>query len=76
MQMVRIRFAEKDKARGMVELARRVKVICLRGGEYLIAEPNLSLLEKLGLAYEVLGTEGFDSAIRKIRNTASAWTSG
>ena len=71
MQMVRIRFAEKDKARGLVELARRVKVISLRGGEYLIAEPNLSLLEKLGLAYEVLGTEGFDSAIRKIRNTAS-----
>ncbi len=72
MQMVRIRFAEKDKARGLVELARRVKVICLPDDEYLIAEPNLSLMGNLGLAYEVLGTEGFDSAIHKIRNTASA----
>jgi len=70
MQMARIRFAEKDKARGLVELARRVKVIALRGGEYLLAEPNLSLLEQPGLAYEVLGTEGFDRALRKIRNTA------
>jgi hypothetical protein len=53
-------------------LARRVKVISLRGGEYLLAEPNLSLLEKLGLTYEVLGTEGLDSAVCKIRNTAAA----
>ncbi len=72
MQMVKIRFAEKDKARGLVELARRVKVICLPDDEYLIAQPNLSLLDKLGLAHEILGKEGFDSAIRKIRNTASA----
>lgn len=72
MQMVRIRFVEKDKARGLVELARRVKVICLPDDEYLIAKPNLNLLGKLGLEYEVLGMEGFDSAIHKIRNTASA----
>jgi hypothetical protein len=72
MQMVKIRFAEKDKARGMVELARRVKVICLPNGEYFLAQPNLSLLDKLELGYEVLGTEGFDSAIRKIRNTTPA----
>jgi hypothetical protein len=72
MQMVKIRFAEKDNARGLVELARRVKVICLPDDEYLIAQPNLSLLDQLGLRYDVLGTEGFDSAIRKIRNTAPA----
>ena len=71
MRMVKIRFGEKDKARGLVELARRIKVICLPDDEYLIAEPNLGLLATLGLAYEVLGTEGFDSAIHKIRNTAS-----
>jgi hypothetical protein len=43
MQMVKIRFAEADKARGIVELARRVKVVCLPQDEYLIAEPNLGL---------------------------------
>lgn len=58
MQMVKIRFAEKDKARGLVELARRVKVICLPNDEYLIAQPNLSLLDQLGLAHEILGKEG------------------
>lgn len=72
MQMVRIRFAEQDKARGLVELARRVKVLCLPDDEYLIAEPNMSLMDKLGLSYEILGTEGFDSAIHKIRNSAFA----
>jgi uncharacterized protein (DUF433 family) len=61
MQMVKIRFAEKDQARGLVELARRVKVICLPDDEYLIAQPNLSLLNQLGLAHEVLGTEGMDT---------------
>lgn len=71
MQMVKIRFAEKDKARGLVELARRMKVICLPDDEYLIAEANLRLLDNLGLTYEVLETEAFDSAIRKIRNPAS-----
>jgi len=69
--MVRIRFTEKDNARGFVEVARRAKVICLPDDEYLIAQPNLTLLDKLGLAYQVLGIEGFDSAIRKIRNTPS-----
>jgi len=29
MQMVKIRFAERDKARGLVEVARRLKVVCL-----------------------------------------------
>jgi len=72
MQMVKIRFAEADKARGLVELARRVKIVCLSDDEYLIAEPNLSLLDQLGLGYEVLGTEGFDRAISKIRDTTSA----
>ena len=72
MQMVKIRFTEKDKARGLVELARRVKVICLPDDEYMIAEANLGLLDRLGLTYGVLGTEGFDSAIHKIRNNASA----
>jgi len=38
----------------------------------LIAEANLNLLDQLGLTYGILGIEGFDSAIRKIRNHASA----
>jgi hypothetical protein len=70
MQMARIRFAEKDKARGLIELARRIKMICLPNDEYLIAKQNLNLMEKLGFTYEVLGTEGFDHAIHKIRNSA------
>jgi hypothetical protein len=40
--------------------------------EYLIAEPTLGLLNQLGLGYEVLGTEGFDSAIGKIREMTPA----
>jgi hypothetical protein len=72
MQMVRIRFAESDKARGLVEVARRVKVVCLPDDEYLIAQSNLELLNQLGLAFEVVDTEGFDSAVRAIRTAASA----
>lgn len=72
MQMVKIRFAEGDKARGLVEVARRIKVVCLPDDEYLITEPNLNLLDQLGLGDEVLGTEGFDSAIGKIRDITPA----
>ncbi|MBM4045410.1 MAG: hypothetical protein FJ279_09865 [Planctomycetes bacterium] len=72
MQMARIRFAEKDRAEGLVALARRIKVVCLPDDQYLIAEANLRLLDDLGLTYEVLAVEGFDSAVRKVRNTAAA----
>lgn len=71
MQMVRFRFSEKDKASGWLELAKRIKIIALRNNEYLIAKDNLELFNELGLEYEILGEEGFDSAIRKIRNTSS-----
>ena len=51
-------------------MAKRIKIIALRNDEYLIAKDNLTLFNELGLEYEILGEEGFDSAIRKIRNTS------
>lgn len=71
--MIRIKFAESDNALGLMDLARRVKVVCLPHDEYLIALPNLGLLDQLGLQYQVLETEGFDSAISKVRGSARGY---
>lgn len=68
MQMVRIRLTGESKARGFVELARRIRMICLPNDEYLIAAENMHLLNELDISYEVLGREDFQNAIREIRS--------
>ena len=73
MRMVHIKFRnEGDDARGAYELARRVKVICLPGDTYEIAEQSLKILDDLGIPYDILETEGFDRAYSKIRDSAAS----
>jgi hypothetical protein len=73
MNMVRIRFTNaSDDARGSLELAKSFKVICLPNDTYEVPEEALTLLRELGLSHHVLHTEGFDHAIRTLRNPSSA----
>ena len=73
MRMVRIKFKEpKDDASGFLELSKRVRVICLPGDTYEIQSSALQILDSLDIPYSIVETEGFDNAIRKIRDTASA----
>ena len=60
MRMARVKFKnDKDDARGFVELAKRVRVICLPDDEYEISEKALSILDELDIPYSLLEIEGF-----------------
>jgi hypothetical protein len=73
MRMARIKFTnDKDDARGFVELAKRVRVICLPDDEYEISEKALSILDELDIPYFLLEIEGFDHVYGKIRNFTAA----
>ncbi|MEW6095526.1 MAG: hypothetical protein AB1567_03230 [bacterium] len=73
MQMVRIKFInEKDNAKGLCELVKRVKVICLPNDIYEVRGKSLKILDDLKIKYRILQTEGFDYAYTTIRNSITA----
>ena len=69
MQMVKIKFQNPaEDARGALELAKHFTVICLPEDTYEVPEAALAILDELHLAYCLLETEGFDYAVRALRN--------
>jgi len=69
MKMVKIKFQDPgEDALGALELAKRCTVICLPQDTYEVPEIALSILDELHLAYCLLETEGFDYAVRALRN--------
>lgn len=73
MQMVRIKFTDPAReAEGFVALAKRIRVICFADDTYEIARLGLKILDELGIAYQVLVEEGFDSAGHALRNPAAS----
>ncbi len=70
MQMARIRFHnDEDEAKGLVELAKRLRVICLPNDLYEIPKKSLALLEEMEIPYTLIKEEGFDHVIYEIRNS-------
>jgi hypothetical protein len=75
MQMVKIRIPnQEDRAKSVVELARRGRVICLPDDEFVVPEPALQLLGSLNVAYDELGRGGFDYAEKTLRDSFAAQT--
>lgn len=75
MQMVKIQIPDrKDRAKGLVEMSRRGRVICLPEDTFIVPEPALSLLQSLGIAYQELGRGGFDYAEKALRDASAAET--
>jgi len=73
MKMVRIKFkGTENDAIGFLELSKRIRVVCLPEDTYEIPFSALKMIDSLDIPYTVIETEGFDNAIRKIRDTASA----
>ncbi|MEK6602806.1 MAG: hypothetical protein AABY69_00200 [Nitrospirota bacterium] len=73
MTMVKLRFKnEADDAAGALALAKHFKVICLPGDVYEVPDQALTLLDTLHLPYTLLETEGFDHAIRTLRNPTAS----
>ena len=73
MQMVKIAFqSPMEDAQGALELAKRFTVICLPGDTYEVPAAALAVLDELHIAYCLLETEGFDRAVRALRNSLAS----
>jgi hypothetical protein len=73
MQMVKIRVPERsDRAKSLVEMARRGRVVCLPDDVFVVPEPALELLQSLGVNYQELGRGGFDYAEKALRDPLAA----
>jgi len=61
MEMVKIKFMnEDDEARGVVGLAKRMKVVGLRGGYFVIPSTALAILDEWGCGFQVVERGGYD----------------
>ena len=73
MQMVKIKFQNAvQDAQGALELAKHFTVICLPEDTYEVPSAALAMLDALHLAYCILETEGFDRAVRTLRNSLAS----
>jgi hypothetical protein len=72
MQMVRIHIAGRaQRAKALVEMSRRGRVICLPANTFIVPEPALGLLQSLGIAYKELERGGFDYAEKALGDAAA-----
>jgi len=73
MHMVKIQIPERsDRAKALVEMGRRGRVICLPDNVFIVPEPALALLQSLGVTYLELGRGGFDYAEKALRDASAA----
>ena len=73
MQMVKVKFAnEEDRTRGVVGLAKRMRVLALRGNIYVVPSKALSMLDEWRCQYEVVEEGGYDVLVGSLRSVAAA----
>jgi hypothetical protein len=73
MQMIKIQIPERtERAKALVEMGRRGRVICLPDDVFIVPEPALELLHGLGIGYQELGRGGLDYAEKALRDAAAA----
>ena len=73
MQRVKIKFQNPAQdAQGVLELAKHFTVICLPEDTYEVPATALAVLDELHLSYCLLETEGFDRAVRVLRNSLAS----
>jgi hypothetical protein len=75
MEMVKIEIPDDaQSAKALSTLMRRGKVVCFPGNVYVVPEPALAVLNKLGIAYQELGRGGLDYAEKALRDSLAAQT--
>ena len=73
MNMVEFKITQPDReAEGIVEIARRMRVTCLEGDRYLVAEGGLAVLDRLAIPYTILSREPFNYERHAIPHLAAA----
>jgi hypothetical protein len=73
MQMVKIHIPDKSaSAKALIELSGRGRVLCFADDVYIVPQPALDLLAKLGIGYQELGRGGLDYAEKALRDASAA----
>ena len=73
MNMVEFRITEPAReSEGILEIGRRMRVSCLEGDRFLVAEDGLAVLDRLGIPYAVLIREPFNYERHALSHTAAA----
>jgi hypothetical protein len=74
MANFRIRIDDReDRTRGVHELSKRVRVVCLRRNEFVIPDSAVLMLKELGVKYTVVGEEVSTNEVRSIRDSATTF---
>ena len=72
MKQYRIRIEDaSQRAHGILEITKRGRVVSLRGNQFIVPEPALTLLDELKVAYELLGEDDPEDALRSLRDSAA-----
>ena len=72
MQMVKIQIPDKkESAKALVQMSGRGRVICFADDVYIVPEPALDFLTKLGITYQELGRGGLDYAEKALRDASA-----
>jgi hypothetical protein len=75
MQMVKIQIPiREERAKALVEMAKRGRIVCLPDSVFIVPEPALLLLDELSVGYQELGRGGFDYAEKALRDSLAAQT--
>lgn len=73
MEFFRIRFShEEDRAKALVALAKRARVVGLADHVYEVSRRSLEFLDESGYEYEIVAKEGFDGLVSTVRGTVAA----
>ena len=71
--MVEFRITEPAReAEGILEIGRRMRVTCIEGDRFLVAEEGLRVLERLSIGYTVLSREPFNYERHALPHLAAA----
>ena len=72
MKVVKIRFSDRESAaKGIGQIMRRGKVICLPENTYIVPQQGLKILDEIPVTYEILAEEGLDYAYHTLRGPAT-----
>ena len=72
MEMVKIRFGnEEERSRAVIALGKRMSVLGVRGGYYIVPAGALPLLDEWGYPYSVLERGGYDVLVGSLRGASA-----
>lgn len=72
VKFARIRFPDREsRILGIHQLMQKTRVVCLANEEYIVAKTALSILEKKGIAFEIICETNLDETLADLKDSAA-----